>query len=188
MHPYATVIVDLMNHIRGRGTDERRGNSLFAVTLLKLKHITRSWFVGSRSQGMKQLHVHIDDPVTVIPQKRGEQTLWNTTREVGSNRITIEEEDLRSIGFHFPNTVPWGTQIASRGIRDTVFSLHLFCAGLAAITLVNENYIEVDIYMYGGCFCLKGSCIGLKPNELVPEVCMRKDECEGTRSGEVVLQ
>lgn len=70
MPPYESVMVDLMNHVWTRGNDGRRGNSIFNATVMKLKHLLRPWFSGRRSRSLKQLHLHVDDPTNVIPQKR----------------------------------------------------------------------------------------------------------------------
>ncbi|PXF47001.1 hypothetical protein BWQ96_03191 [Gracilariopsis chorda] len=184
---YASVMVDVMNHIWTRGTDGRRGNSIFHVTVMKLKHFLRPWFSGSRGKQLRQLHLHVDDPSIVIPQKHGEQARRDATRSMDENTARNGSDELNSIGFLLPITVPWGTITSSRRSRDAVSSVHLFCGAVAAMELAEESSIDVSVFLYGGCFCFKSSCVGKGFEDLLPELALRTDIGSFPRDGEVFI-
>ena len=130
---------------------------------------------------MRQLHLHIDDPTTVIPQNRGEQARRDSNPEALIDEKATGAEELRNIGFLLPITVPWSTLVGSRKSRDAVCSLHLFCRAVAATELAEKRNLEVEVFIYGGCFSFKSSCIGMSAHSLIPELALRTDTCENPR-------
>ena len=191
MPNYSAVMIDLMNHIWTRGTDGRRGNSIFQVTVMKLKHLLRPWFTGRRSKKLAQLHLHIDDPTLVIPQKRGEQGRRDGMRhpEDTSTEFTdnSSDGDVEQMVFHVPITIPWSSVIGSRSKRDAICSLHLFCAAVAGLELAEEGGLDVSVFLYGGCFCFQPSCVGKMAGKLLPELATLSEECLEPRAGEIML-
>ncbi|CAN8072530.1 unnamed protein product [Agarophyton chilense] len=192
---YVAVMIDLMNNIWSRDTDGRRRNSLFKVTVLKLKNFFRPWFTGKRSEHLAQIHLHIESPPQVIPQKMGEQERRDKAREPSSGVIADADLDIAifsseeddQIGFHVPITVPWSRVIGSPQSRDSICSLDLFCGAAAAMELVGERGLDVSIFRYGGCFCFTPSCFGKKVSEVLPELAVLCSTCLQLRHGEVML-
>lgn len=70
---------------------------------------------------MRQLHLRIDDPTTVIQQKRGEQARRDSSQEAVINVKAPGAEELRNVGFLLPITAPWSTLVGSRKSRDAVY-------------------------------------------------------------------
>ena len=188
MPRYFSVMIDIMNHVWCRGSDGRRGNTMFDVTVLKMKQVLRPWFSGRRGESLKQVHLHIDDPRNVIKQKGSEQERRDSTREMSDGMKLSAEEELHKAGFLLPISVPWGTLIGSRVSRDAICSLHLLCGAVAGMELAKENQRGVEIYLHGGCFSIPPACIGMNVADLVPEVSARDETCESPRSGEVTLK
>ncbi|PXF45568.1 hypothetical protein BWQ96_04645 [Gracilariopsis chorda] len=187
MPVYSSVMVDLMNDVWSRGTDGRRGNSLFHVTVLKRKQIRRLWSTGRRRKYLRQRHVHIDDPRRVILGKHGEQARRDFLRRIEVVVKKTGGQKLHRIGFRQPIVVPWAILIRSISIRDAICSLHLLCSGLATMELAEENSIQVDLFLYGGCFCIPSNCLGINLGDLVIQLKMKASSCEQPRQGEVLI-
>lgn len=58
---------------------------------------------------------------------------------------------------------------------------------MAAHELSQENDLDVDRYLYGGCFCTPANGMGEMPHNLVPELGMRRYNFEIPRDGEVMI-
>lgn len=192
MPEYASVMIDIMNHVWTRGTDGRRGNTMFNVCVMKMKHLLCPWFSGRRSRSMRKLHLHIDDPSLLIPQKRGEQERRDSTRTVTNETVSDAHvlqspSELPRIGFNSPVNVPWSSLMNCRERRDAICSLHLFCGAIASMELADEHNLHITTFLHEGCFSIPDSCVGAKVGDLAPQLAERCEDCDTPRKGEVIL-
>ena len=157
-------MVDIMNHIWTRGTDSRKGNTIFLLTVAKLNNFLRPWLTGTRGKSVRQLHLHIDDPGNTIPQKRGEKARRDNLRTANGDEESIIPP------LHEPLEVPWSSMVASRRNRDMLASVHLFCGAVAAMEPANETGSDLRVFLYGGCFTISSSIIGAAPKDILPHL------------------
>ncbi|PXF42220.1 hypothetical protein BWQ96_08048 [Gracilariopsis chorda] len=188
MPRYAAVMVDVINFIWNNGTDGRRGNTLMGVTILKMKHLVRRWFMGRSSEELRQIHLHIDDPTCTMNQKQNEQERRDHVRDMNMETKQRADEELKRSGFPLPLETPWGNLMRSSSCRDSIASLHLFCGAVAGTELAREFERDVDILIHGGCFSFSPECISKEATELTCELATKYERFPIPRDGEVVLR
>lgn len=71
---------DVMKIIWSKRTDGRRGNTLFVVTVLKMKHIMKRWFAGTSGEKLQQVHLHMDGLTLLMSQKHNKQREGDAVR------------------------------------------------------------------------------------------------------------
>lgn len=121
-----------MNAIHYRCDDGGRGTKLGEIVIGKMKRLLRRWVKGKRASSLRQLHLHIDNPTIVIPQKGSEQ------RRRDGNRHRDEDvaEDSKQLacyslpGYQEELVIPWSCLLKDISYKDELASLqHIFARG-----------------------------------------------------------
>ncbi|CAN8065557.1 unnamed protein product [Agarophyton chilense] len=145
------------------------------------------WVSGRRSLKLLQIHRHIGDLPLVIPQKHGEQRRRDAYWGKRSKIVQTEETALYGLEFYQPIMFPWIHLVNDREIKESFESLLSFCSGVAAMEVCNEQSLNLEIFLHGGCFSLPLDCFRKPVMDILPELSERSRSCSTPRSGEVFL-
>lgn len=164
-----SIQMEVMNALHYRGDDGQRGTTVLDVVTGKMNTLLRKWIARGNASTLQQIHLHIDDPTLLIPQKAAEQSIRDDNRRPFRSPIwkTQPLETLLSLLSLQMNL--WCRGLIWSVTEVLKMSVHLFCAAVAAQELLEECNRNSSIFLHCGNFALPQGFVGKKPNSFRPK-------------------